>query len=445
MMRMFKKEKIFLWLLVNLSFVANAQRDTLTLSQAIAATMEYNYDVQLLRNDSAVFALNERFADAAFLPRVNATAAWVKNNNNQKQKLADGSERKQNNVKSSNIQSSLNLNWTLFDGFKMFATRQKVSEFIKLGDLNIQNQMLQSVAEVTKKYYEIVRQKQQLKAIEEQMGLNEERVKIADKKLSVGLGAKPEKLQAVLDLNAQKAARIKQLAFIEELKEQLNLLIAFKQGTAYEVTDSIPLNKNLVLGDAFENASLNNPALQITRQQVTLAELTLKEKNAARYPILNFNSAYNFSKTNNQTVLNTFTPLFNRNAGFNYGLSLNIPILNGFNARREIAVAKLDIGYQNLLLDFQQAQITSGISIAYKNYILQKETLALEESNILLAKENVYISSERLRLGITTAIELREAQRSLEEAYNRLIAARYNAKIAEIDVLLLEGNKLELY
>lgn len=445
MMRMFKKQKIFLLLLVNISLVANAQRDTLTLSQAIAATLDYNYDVQLLRNDSAVFALNERFADAAFLPRLNATAAWVKNNNNQKQKLADGSERKQNNIKSGNIQSSLNLNWTLFDGFKMFATRQKVAEFVKLGDLSIQNQMLQSVAEVTKKYYEIVRQKQQLKAIEEQMGLNEERVKIADKKLSVGLGAKPEKLQAVLDLNAQKAARIKQLAFIEELKENLNLLIAFKQGTAYEVTDSIPLNKNIILGDAFENATSNNPALQITRQQVIVAELTLKEKKADRYPVLNFNSAYNFSKTNNQTVLNNFTPLFNRNAGFNYGLSLNIPILNGFNVRREIAAAKLDIGYQNLLLDFQQAQISSGISIAYKNYVLQKETLALEESNILLAKENVYISSERLRLGITTAIELREAQRSLEEAYNRLIAARYNAKIAETDVLLLEGNKLELY
>lgn len=443
-MRMFKKLILFFLLIVNI-FAAKAQRDTLTLSQAIAATLGYNYDVQLLRNDSAVFALNERFADAAFLPRVNASAAWVKNNNNQKQKLADGSERKQNQVKSSNIQSSLNLNWTIFDGFKMFATREKVSAFIKLGDLAIQNQMLQSVAEVTKKYYEIVRQKQQLIAIEEQMGLNEERVKIADKKLSVGLGAKPERLQAVLDLNAQKAARLKQLAFIEELKEQLNLLIAFKQGTAYEVTDSIPLNKNIMLGDAFENATVNNPALQLTREQVNIAELTLKEKKASRYPVLNFNSAYNFSKTNNQTVLNTFTPLFNRNAGFNYGLSLSIPIFNGFNVRREIAVAKLDIGYQNLLLDYQKAQITSGISIAYKNYILQIETLALEEANILLAKENVYISSERLRLGITTAIELREAQRSLEEAYNRLIAARYNAKIAETDVLLLEGNKLELY
>ena len=343
MKRMIKKLIIIILITVNISFSANAQTDTLTLSQAIAATLEYNYDVQLLRNDSAVFALNDRFADAAFLPRVSATAAWVKNNNNQKQKLSDGSERKQNSVKSSNLQSSLNLNWTLFDGFKMFATRQKVSEFVKLGDLNIQNQMLQSVASVTKKYYEIVRQKQQLKAIEEQMGLNDERVKIADKKLSVGLGAKPERLQAVLDLNAQKAARIKQIAFIEELKEQLNLLIAFKNGTAYEVTDSIPLNKNIVLGDAFENATVNN------------------------------------------------------------------------------------IGYQNLLLEYQQAQITSGISVAYKNYLLQKETLALEESNIILAKENVYISSERLRLGITTAIELREAQKSLEDAYNRLIAARYNA------------------
>ena len=86
MKRMIKKLIIIILVTVNISFSANAQTDTLTLSQAIAATLEYNYDVQLLRNDSAVFALNERFADAAFLPRVSATAAWVKNNNNQKQK-----------------------------------------------------------------------------------------------------------------------------------------------------------------------------------------------------------------------------------------------------------------------------------------------------------------------------------------------------------------------
>jgi outer membrane protein TolC len=64
----------------------------------------------------------------------------------------------------------------------------------------------------------------------------------------------------------------------------------------------------------------------------------------------------------------------------------------------------------------------------------------LEEENILLAKENVTIALERNRLGLTTILELRETQKSLEDAYNRLIQARYAAKQAETELLRLKGD-----
>ena len=76
---------------------------------------------------------------------------------------------------------------------------------------------------------------------------------------------------------------------------------------------------------------------------------------------------------------------------------------------------------------------------AFKDYELQKKTLRLEEENIVLARENVYIASERLRLGVTSYLELRETQKSLEDAYNRLIAARYDSKVAETELLRLKG------
>ena len=164
---------------------ATAQ-NKLTVEQAITATIENNYDIQLLRNDSVSYALDKSYARAAFLPRVNATTGLVFNNNNQKQKFNDGTKRERNGVRSSNLTGSVQLNWTIFDGFKMFATRDKLSQFVQLGELNIKNQLVNSVATVINTYYNIVRQKQLLKAIEEQMSINEERVKVAEKKLSVG-------------------------------------------------------------------------------------------------------------------------------------------------------------------------------------------------------------------------------------------------------------------
>ena len=415
-------------------------QNKLTIEQAIAATLENNFDIQLLRNDSSSYALDKSYARAAFLPRVNATTGLVYNNNNQKQKFTDGTKRESNGIRSSNLSGSIQLNWTIFDGFKMFATRDKLTQFVQLGELNIKNQMINSVATVINNYYNIVRQKQQLKAIEEQMGINEERVKLAEKKISVGLGAKPELLQGKVDLNAQKAARLKQQTLIEQLKEQQNQLMNVALNTRYEVSDSIPFRHHLILGDLLNGFETTNPQLLLTKKNIDITKLTLKERKAERYPVVSFNSAYNYFKTDNKAVVNPFTPLYSRNNGFNYGIGISIPILNGYNTKRQIQQTQLDIDWLNIAYQNQKSKIDLGLTNAFKDYELQKNTLALEEENILLAKENVTISLERLRLGISTYLELRETQKSLEQAYDRLIAARYNTKLAETELLKLKGD-----
>ena len=167
-----------------LMVVAVKAQPMLSIEEAVAATLKSNFDIQLLKNDSAVYALNNSYAKAAFWPRVNATTGAVFNHNNQNQKLADGTKRKANNIRSGNINTSVNLNWLVFDGFKMFVTKVKLAEYVKLGDLTIKNQVVNSIAAVINSYYRIVKEKQQLKSIEEQMGINEERVKQAEKKLS---------------------------------------------------------------------------------------------------------------------------------------------------------------------------------------------------------------------------------------------------------------------
>lgn len=428
-----------------LLFRANAQQ-VLTVEEAIAAALRSNYDILMSRNDSASFALDNSYAWAAFIPRLNASAntVWNKNNQNVTFRKRDGSggdsSVARDAVKTSNLQYGVQLNWTLFDGLKMFATRDKLAEFQALGELGVKNQVVNTVANIINNYYSIVRQKQQLRAIEEQMSINEERVKLAERRLSVGLGSKPDLLQARVDLNAQIAARLRQQALIAQLRDQLNQLIGFKTGSVYEVTDSIPINTGLEFGEFATNIEDTNPSLLFARKNIDIARITLRERKADLWPIVSFNSAYNFNQTDNNTVVNLNQPFFNQNKGFNYGFGINVPILNGFNTRRLIKQAQLDIRYQQLFYDNQRSLIDVGISNAFKDYEAQKQLLALEEENITLAKENVTIALERFRQGVSTNLELREAQRSLEEAYNRLIAARFNTKVAETELLRLKGD-----
>lgn len=107
--------------------------------------------------------------------------------------------------------------------------------------------------------------------------------------------------------------------------------------------------------------------------------------------------------------------------------------------RRNIEATQIGIEGLRLSLSDQKTTINTGLRNAFRDFEYQQQALKLEEENIELAKENVAIALERFKQGVSTYLELREAQKSLEDAYDRLIAARYNAKVAETEVLRLEG------
>jgi len=431
-------KNIILPFLLFITLTSSAQK-VLTIEEAIATALQNNYAIQLSKNDSAIAALDYSFRNAAFLPRINGSFGGTYNNNNQRQKFADGTERKLNDIKSNNYNAGLQMNWVVFDGLKMFATRDKLEEFVKLGELGIKQQIVNTIASVITNYYAIVRQKQQLKAINDQIQLSAERVKLAQYKLDIGVGAKPDVLQSKVDLNAQKAAYLSQETIMSQLREQLNQLINIEPESKYLVSDTILINMNVSLGDIQESLENNNPDLLMAQKNIDIARLVLKERKADRFPTVSLNSGYTFNRTNNKATVNPFQPLFSRNFGRNLGFTIAVPILNNFTTKRLIKQSAIDIQYQQLFFENQKSILNLNVINAYKDYELQKRALALEEENIVLANENVAIVFEVYKLNSTTLIQLKEAQKSLEDAQTRLINARYNTKLAETELLRLKG------
>jgi outer membrane protein TolC len=77
---------------------------------------------------------------------------------------------------------------------------------------------------------------------------------------------------------------------------------------------------------------------------------------------------------------------------------------------------------------------------AYQNNL---EVIKLEQQNLVAAKENYEIAMERYLLGDLPGIEMREAQKSLLDAEERILTAEYNTKLCEISLMQISGNILE--
>jgi outer membrane protein len=422
-------------------------QERVSLEQVVALALEKNYDVRLAKNYRESVGTDNRYAIGAFLPTINGTGSRTWTTSDQKQIVPqrDGPDTLiiRDDVRSNNLNGSLQLSWTLFDGTRMFAARERIAELNAQGEILVKNQMVNTIASIINSYYDVVRQKQQLKAVQEQMSVSEERVKLAERKLEVGTGIKPELLQAQVDLNAQRAQVLQQETVIEQLKDQLNGLVGMQLPAEYEVADTIVIDYNIDHPSIASRVETSNLSLQAARKDVEIARLSLHERRGEYLPRLSFNSAYTYNKTENAIAVNTFTPLYNRNASLNYGFSVTIPIFNGLNQRRLVQQAKISVFQQQLLYDQLKTNIDIGVANAYVAYDNAKKILLIEEQTIDLAKENVFIALEGFKRGVTTFIELRTAQQSLAEAYSRLIAARYNTKVAETELLRLSGALLK--
>lgn len=431
------------------SSAAFAQR-VLTLEAAIARALENNLEIRIARNDSIIASIDLKYKQAGLLPNLNANGAQVFNQNNQYQKFTDGTVRERKGVGSANLSGNVALNWTLFDGGKMFASRAKLDQLFAQGEWVIRDQINNTIAQVVTAYYGIIQQKQQLQALDAQLSVSEERTKLARYKLDIGVGAKPDLLQSQIDLNGQRSQRLSLENQLHIAKQALNRLmepdlslLEDKPADWFDVTDQIPIRTDLSLGPIQDSVSKNNPQLQLQQQTIRLSERSLQERKAERWPTLNFNSAYNFNKLDNKVVVNPFQPLFSRNQGFNYGFTASLPLFNQFRVRRQIEQAHQEIRFQQLRYDQQALQLRLNAWTAYQRYLFETQNWKLEEENIRLAIENVQIVLEVYRLNSTTLLQLKEAQRSLQEGYDRLIRARYQAKLAETELLRLQGKFLQ--
>lgn len=438
------KKCFFLFLLLLSVGALKAQQQVLTLEQAIDVALKNNFDIRLARNTAELSANDYAYANFAFVPRVNATAGTTWNSTATKQEFVNGTKRDTSGIKGNNLTGNVTLSWTLFDGLKMFATRNKIASIRDLGELAIKDQVQNSISTIIGGYYNIVQQKQQLKALAEQMSISEERVKLSDAKFSTGLAPKTDLLQSKVDLNAQKALYIRQQTLIEQSKALLNQLMAVPAGaTGYDVVDSIPLNSGLSFSVLQQNIANNNTAIKVQQQNVNISALTVRERKADYFPVISFNSGYNYNRNTSNAASNAFSPRFSRNAVFNYGFTAAIPIFNGFNVKRQVQNARIDFDFQNITLDNVRSQVDLSLNNAFKDYEYYKKQVSLEEETNDLARENAMVALERFKQGVSTILEVKIAQQSLEDSYYRLIQARYNTKLAETELGRLNGALLQ--
>ncbi len=410
-------------------------QDTLSLSQALTLALENNYGISLAENESRIAELNNTYGNAGFLPKVDVSAARSRNVNNTYQKYFNGTEREGDNAVSNSINTGVQLNWTIFDGFNMFIQRKKLEELEAMGGTQLRSVIENTIAQVIIAYYEIAAQNMLTDVYAEAVQLSSERKRFARAMIDIGSGSELSYLQSAVDLNSDSAIYMQQLVILENSKAELNRLLCRDLHTTFEVFSEIPLNDNLLYEQLWTLIQEQNPDLRRARSNLLITSLDTRSYKSLMYPRINLNTGYSFNKSESEVGF----MMLNRNLGLTMGISLSYNIFDGFNTRNDIHIAK--IREESALAELNQAELDmkSELLRIYNDYLINLQLVKFESENRSLALRNLEVAMEKYRIGAISDIELRETQQKLMDAETRYLLSQYRSKIAETELLRLSG------
>lgn len=417
-------------------FTINIQaQNILTLDEAITAALKNNFSVTIAKNNLQIDANNVSPGNAGMLPQLNLNGNYSAAGVDTKQQYASGLEVNKSNASSSAFGYGVTLNWTLFDGTKMFVTYNKLKETEWLSDLELKLQTEEVIYSVITSYYSVVEKQQGLDVANEALKVAEERKKIAETKFSIGSASGVELNQAKIEFNNAKTTVLQLQNSLSDAKITLNQLLALPVENNFSVTDSIQINYNPVLDNLKKSVPKQNFSLLYRQQSVSLSALEIKELKTNRLPEINFNSGYNFNRASN----NASFVLLNQNLGWNAGITASINLFSGLNLNRQIQNAKITLLNSNLQLQQTQLQVDAALLSAYNQFQSDLLSLSIQEESYAMAKSNLDISIKKYQLGSLSALELSYEQQTFREAGEQVVTARYNAKLSEAQLMKLNG------
>jgi outer membrane protein TolC len=429
--------------LLSLSNATGHGQKVYGLKDCISIGLEKNFSILIARNSETIAKNNFTLGNAGFLPTVDLSGRHSGTLNNTTSNLTDGTQTTSNGIFNTTTSGSVALGMTVFNGFSAITTYKKLGELNQVGQLNTQLTIENLIADIVSGYYNYILQVQQKNNLKYALTLSRERLRIDEDRYLLGSGSKLEVLQSRVYVNSDSSNLSRQNEVVRSAQIRLNEMMAIEDlGNEFASKDtSIDVNPDLLYAKLLEETLISNTNLLIASKNKTISDYDYKLIVSRSYPYLDFTGGYSYN-------LNTYTSNINKSQitnGMNYGLTLGVNLFDGNNKRRSIHNSSIERDSYELRYREVEQGVKADLLTIFSAYSNNLMLISLEEQNFKTANENLDIALERYKLGSLSGIDLREVQKSLLDAKERLISAHYQAKLAEVSLLLISGRIMNYY
>ncbi len=410
----------------------------LTLEDAIAIGLKDNYSIKILRNYEKIAQNNKGNGTAGFLPTLSLSSGYNKINSDQEIDLPPT----ESNTDIDNLSADLTLNWTVFDGFKMFYDRSKFNAQADLTKYQVRDQIENLVVAISQTYYYVVLQEQLYQIALERKEISGTRLEREKVRNELGGASRTDFYNAQVSFNSDQSDLYNQELQVKIAREQLNIILGRDPSSEFVVTDEIIIPAmNMTLDDIISKMEKRNSTLIAARLNKIVAQRNVQSLRSPFMPRLSLYANYGYTDQMRNSDIGTYagSDITAKTTETQVGLNLSFNLFNGGRDRINLKNAKYLANNSAYELNDTKNQLLGEVREIFDTFSQRMKIAKLEKQNLETAGLNLKLQQEKNELGVATSLEFRDAQVNFARSKTALFTARYQARISRLEIEKIIG------
>ncbi|WP_396633298.1 TolC family protein [Maribacter sp. R86514] len=418
-----------------------AQEKTLSKEEAIALALENNFGVVIAKNNLKIAENNKTILNSGYLPSLTGNAGGSFDQNNQEATFQDGTVRAIDGAETTRYNASLNLNYTLFDGLGRLYDFKRLKEEYGLSKLETRETIETTMLQLYTVYFEVARLTENIKVLENTFSNTQKRLQRSEYSFEYGQANKLDVLNAQVDLVNDSINLMNTRQSVRNTKRDLNLLMNRDITTAFEVDTTITFVNPISLEEFLDKGISNNVSVLQTEANIKINDYAYKSSKSVFLPTIGLTGSYGWNEGNFPATNFLASSV---STGLSAGLNLSWNLFDGGSGITQVKNAKIVLDNQEVIKEQIRQEVITDVQNAKENYLNRLRIFSLQEQNVVTNQNNFERSKEQFQLGSITSIEFRQAQINLLNAQTNKNLAKYDAKLAELQLLQLTGQLLNI-
>lgn len=429
------KYKLLMLSFLAITFQGMAQND-FNLQELVQLTLEENYQIQITKNQEKIAENRNTLGNAGFFPTFDIYSDQNWNIETSESNLYTGQIRKGNNVQSNQFNASAELNWTLFDGFRMFAKKDQLESLAKLGKMETKYYVEQTIADLANIYYSLIKARKQLEVHQQSLNISAYRLNLEKQKQTLGKGNALFYQQAKVDYNNDSSIVLNQQMTIQTKQIQLNRIINKDPLNPLSPVEEPFAPEELPgLEQLIETAMENSQDLERSKLEEMIAEANYKMEKASRYPQVSVYGNYSYSEQESELGLLESS----QSHGSNFGIQVRFNLYDGGKKNTAIENAQIEKQNTRVAIDDKRASITAVLAQLVTQYNSMREQHQLLMQNQKSSERSLAIARQQFEQGAINGYEFRQTQLAHLQTQNKINELEYNLRTLQIDIYRISG------